>query len=130
MQASLGLRAELRFLEECLKAGTQVLGICLGSQLLARLLGARVFRSPAPEFGFKRLRLNHAGAADPVLGRIGDDSGGFLAIQWHDDAWELPAGAELSSRATPGRIKLSGTVPTFWPFSFTSSLPSRTWPGP
>ena len=50
---------------------------------------------PGAEFGFKRLRLNAAGAADPVLGRIGDDSGGFLAIQWHDDAWELPAGAEL-----------------------------------
>jgi GMP synthase-like glutamine amidotransferase len=97
------IAGELRFLEDCLKAGTPIFGICLGSQLLARLLGARVYRSHAPEFGFKRLRLNAAGAADPVLGAIGDNAGGFLAIEWHDDAWDLPSGAELlaSSEAWP-----------------------------
>jgi GMP synthase (glutamine-hydrolysing) len=96
---------ELRFLERCLKAGTPVFGICLGSQLLARALGARVYRSPAPEFGFKRLRLNAAGAADPVLGAIGGPDGSFLAIEWHDDAWDLPAGTVLlaGSEAWPNQ---------------------------
>ena len=62
-------------------------------------------QSPAPEFGFKRLRLCEAGSADPVLGTIGDDLGGFLAIQWHDDAWDLPVGARLlaSSEAWPNQ---------------------------
>ncbi len=99
------IAAELRFLETCLKAGTPVFGICLGSQLLARLLGARVYHSPAPEFGFKRLVLNEAGSADPALAAIGDADGSFLAIQWHDDAWDLPAGATLlaSSAAWPNQ---------------------------
>lgn len=85
---------ELRFLESCLKAERPVLGICLGSQLLARFLGARVYPSDAPEFGFKRLRLTEAGAEDPALGRLANyPSCHFLALEWHNDAWDLPSGA-------------------------------------
>jgi GMP synthase-like glutamine amidotransferase len=81
---------ELRFLEACMKAGTPILGICLGSQLLARLLGARVYRSPAPEFGFKRISLTAEGRADPALSALSPD---FLGLEWHSDAWDLPSGA-------------------------------------
>lgn len=100
--ASPWLAGELGFLEACLGAGHRVLGICLGSQLLARLLGARVYRSPSPEFGFKRIELTYEGRADPVFGRLcrsGDDA--FLGLEWHDDAWDLPQGATLLARS-PG----------------------------
>jgi GMP synthase-like glutamine amidotransferase len=120
---------ELRFLERCLKADTPVLGICLGSQLLARVLGASVFKSPAPEFGFKRLRLSEAGSADPVLGTIGDDLGGFLAIQWHDDAWDLPVGARLlaSSEAWPNQAFRYGSDTLAIQFHLEFTQPHMAW---
>lgn len=94
------IKDELRFLESCLKAGLPVLGICLGSQLLARLLGARIYKSDFPEFGFKRLELTEEGAADPALGRLAGPGGrGFLALEWHNDAWDLPAGAVRLARS-------------------------------
>jgi len=100
--ASPWLAEELRFLEACLGAGQRVLGICLGSQLLARLLGARVYRSAFPEFGFKRIELTGEGHADPVFGRLAQAGGrGFLGLEWHDDAWDLPSGATRLARS-PG----------------------------
>lgn len=90
---------ELRFLESCLKAEVPVLGICLGSQLLARLLGAGVYRSAVPEFGFQRLRPTAEGARHPAIAALASAgaaraaAGDFLALEWHNDAWDLPAGA-------------------------------------
>jgi GMP synthase-like glutamine amidotransferase len=120
---------ELRFLEGCLKADTPVFGICLGSQLLARLLGARVFRSSAPEFGFKKVWLNEAGATDPVLGAIGDTRGSFLAIQWHDDAWDLPAGSELlaSSETWPNQAFRYGPHVLAIQFHLEFTQPHMAW---
>lgn len=120
---------ELRFLESCLKAGTPIFGICLGSQLLARLLGARVYRSPVPEFGFKRLRLNAAGAADPVLGAIGGPDGAFLAIEWHDDAWDLPAGTVLlaGSEAWPNQAFRYGPGLLAIQFHLEFTQPHMAW---
>src|SRR5262249_42574950 len=49
------LRAELAFVERLLAGGVPVLGICFGGQLLARALGGRLYRLPAPELGWAQL---------------------------------------------------------------------------
>ena len=128
-RASPWIPRELRFLEECVKAGTPLLGICLGSQLLARVLGARVYRSPSPEFGFRRIGLTAAGVADPVLGPLGDERGGFLALQWHDDAWETPSGAELlaSDAAWPNQAFRYGPSLLALQFHLEFTQPYIAW---
>ena len=85
------IKEELRFLEACLGAGTRVLGICLGSQLLARLLGARVYKSEKPEFGFTPITLTDEGSLDPLFKNLNAGKG-FLGMEWHNDAWDLPKG--------------------------------------
>jgi GMP synthase-like glutamine amidotransferase len=121
---------ELRFLEDCLRAGTKVFGICLGSQLLARLLGARVYPCPSPEFGFKRISLTAEGRADPFLGSLSAGEGGsFLSIEWHDDAWDLPSGARLlaSSRAWPNQAFSYGPSVLAIQFHLEFTQPHMAW---
>lgn len=67
-----------------------VLGICLGSQLLARAYGADNLIGAAPEFGWCDIGLTDEGAADPVLRTAGEN---FPIFQWHDDTFTLPEGA-------------------------------------
>lgn len=67
-----------------------VLGICLGSQLLARAFGAENHLGTAPEFGWVDVSLTEAGRADPVLSTVPDS---FPIFQWHSDTFTLPAGA-------------------------------------
>lgn len=67
-----------------------VLGICLGSQLLARAYGAENHLGTAPEFGWVDVSLTEAGRADPVLSQV---PGTFPIFQWHSDTFALPKGS-------------------------------------
>ncbi|MBA4324611.1 MAG: GMP synthase [Rhodobacter sp.] len=70
--------------------GKPVLGICLGSQLLARAFGAENHLGTAPEFGWVDVSLTEAGRADPVLSRVPQT---FPIFQWHSDTFTLPEAA-------------------------------------
>ena len=83
------LNDEVRMLEVRIKQRAPTLGICLGSQLIAHALGARVHKSPAVEIGWKRLRLNPAGL-DSSLKHFTQP-----VFHWHGDTFDLPAGARL-----------------------------------
>jgi GMP synthase-like glutamine amidotransferase len=64
-----------------------VLGICLGSQILARAFGGANQIGGATEFGWHRVSLTPAAKADPVLAGLPDE---FPIFQWHDDTFALP----------------------------------------
>jgi len=84
------LVAEQRLLADACDRGLPVLGVCLGAQLLAAALGARVYQGPAPEIGFGDVRLTPEGERDPVLGPSGPS---LPAFHWHGDTFDLPRGA-------------------------------------
>ncbi|MCG6117582.1 MAG: type 1 glutamine amidotransferase [Aquimonas sp.] len=84
------LRIEMHCIEQALKRGLPVLGICLGAQLLAHALGAAVRRLPRAEIGWHRIETTEAGRADPVLAPLGL---GAPVFQWHSRGFELPDGA-------------------------------------
>ena len=84
------LREELRLLDEALEAGVPVLGVCLGAQLLAKVLGAEVAPGESPEIGWLEVRPTAAAAGDPLLGHL---RGPATVYQWHLAGFELPGGA-------------------------------------
>lgn len=100
------LSDELTLVGKRLEAGRPVLGICLGAQLLARALGARVFPGPRKEIGWAPLTLTDAGRAS-CLGELAE--GGGLAtipvLHWHGDTFDLPDGATrlASTEACPNQ---------------------------
>ncbi len=85
------LAAELALIERRLKRGAATVGICLGAQLLARALGARVYPGRAKEIGVLPLQLTARGR-DSCLSPFAQDP---MTLHWHGDTFDLPRGAAL-----------------------------------
>jgi len=82
--------AEIAILKARLAADLPTLGICLGAQLIAAALGARVYPGPMKEIGWSPLELASSGDFNP-LGPLRD----VQVLHWHGDTFELPAGCSL-----------------------------------
>jgi len=91
------LRSELALIEDALAVGAPILGVCLGSQLLAAALRASVHRAPRAEIGWAPIEWLAAAARDPVFAPI--VGSGLTALHWHGDMFELPLGAVPLARS-------------------------------
>jgi GMP synthase-like glutamine amidotransferase len=90
------LSDEKRLIAEAVAAGTPYWGVCLGAQLLAASLGARVAPGGGPELGVLSVQLTEAAAGDPVFAGA---PASFPTLQWHGDTYELPKGAVQLARS-------------------------------
>ena len=81
------LKQDHLFIEKVLAEEVPFLGICLGSQLLAKACGAKVYRAREEEIGFSSIHLTEAGIQDPLLKGVSPDPEVF---QWHGDTFDIP----------------------------------------
>ena len=84
------LSTEIKLIEQALQKELPVLGICLGAQLIAKTLGARVYPSKEKEIGWYDVHRTEKSRGDPLLGQFRDLEKIF---QWHGDTFEIPEGA-------------------------------------
>lgn len=84
------LRQEKELLARLLKSSIPLMGVCLGSQLLAEAAGAPAVRASEPEIGWLDVEVTAVGADDPVIGELAPR---FEAFQWHSYCSPLPRGA-------------------------------------
>jgi GMP synthase (glutamine-hydrolysing) len=84
------LRAEIAAIERAIKTDKPVLGVCLGAQLTAAALGAKVRKSPSREIGWYPVRPTEAARQDALFESMGDAEPVF---QWHCDTFDIPPGA-------------------------------------
>lgn len=101
------------------EADRAVLGICLGSQVLARAFGGQNLLGGTAEFGWSPVQLTEAGAQDPVLGSLPRD---FRVFQWHSDTFTLPEdAAHLATGPVPTQAFRLGRATYGTQFHFEAS---------
>jgi GMP synthase-like glutamine amidotransferase len=96
------LTQEMRLIERALRADVPVLGVCLGSQLLASVLGAHVARASAKEIGFLPVELSASAGRDRIFSGVRSP---LVPCHWHGDVFTLPTGAVALARSQRTRCQ-------------------------
>jgi len=101
------LAEEKAFIRKAIDSGKTVLGICLGSQLIAEVLGARVYPNHRKEIGWFDVTLSETAS---MLSLFAGFEKQFPVFHWHGDTFDIPAGSRLlvSSSLTPNQAFLYG----------------------
>lgn len=84
------LKPEKKFIEQVISKGKKVLGICLGSQLLAEVLGGKVYKNKEKEIGWFDIHFTPQAKTDLFFSDYPED---MKVFHWHGDTFDLPAGA-------------------------------------
>jgi len=84
------LKEEKRFIKRMIEEGKIVLGICLGAQLIADVLGGRVRKNEHREIGWHPVNLTPEGSKSDLFGLL---PGEFVPLHWHGDTFDIPPGA-------------------------------------
>jgi GMP synthase (glutamine-hydrolysing) len=95
-----GLAAERKWLEEAVRHEMPLLGICLGAQLLARVLGAEVRPGKVSEIGFAPVEI--LDPHDPILGTLAPST---TVLHWHGDVFDLPDGTQHLARSATTEVQ-------------------------
>lgn len=86
------LKPENEFIQRVLSKEIPFLGICLGSQLLAKAAGAKVGKSPVKEIGWYKIQMTADGKQDPLFKNFKEDD---VIYHWHGDMFQIPANGRL-----------------------------------
>ena len=89
------LKNEDTFLKKAISEEIPILGICLGAQLLAKALGAKVKKAHCAEIGWGNVNLTDNGKKDQLFKSLDKK---LKVFQWHEDTFELPKGAVLVAK--------------------------------
>jgi GMP synthase-like glutamine amidotransferase len=81
---------EKRYVRNAIASGKRILGVCLGAQLIASALGARVYANAEREIGWWPVSRTPEAATHPLAGHWPDQ---FTPLHWHSETFDLPAGA-------------------------------------
>lgn len=108
--SSPALSVELGLIAQAIRAGVPVLGICLGAQLIAKALGARVYANAEKEIGWAPVYFTPAAEDDALFSGLPSPS---VFFHWHGETFDLPAGAEwlaFSNRCRRQAFRYAGNV--------------------
>lgn len=84
------LKEEKKFIKKTIEEGRIVLGICLGAQLIADILGRKMRKNKYREIGWYPVSLTPEAQTSEIFGVLPER---FVALQWHGDTFEVPPGA-------------------------------------
>ena len=93
------LKLDVQWIQQALALRLPLMGICLGAQLLAKALGAKVYQNTVKEIGWYPVLLMPTAADEPQFG----ESGARMVFQWHGDTFDLPQDAVLLARGSTCR---------------------------
>jgi GMP synthase-like glutamine amidotransferase len=91
---------EIEHIRNAIECGKAVLGVCLGAQLIAKALGARVYANHVKEVGWAPVTFTDAALRDPLFAGV---VGNPIVFHWHAETFDLPSAAELLASSSACR---------------------------